>query len=137
MLADSIHSDFHGRVHKAMSKQLAQLLEPHRPLFIEEPLLPGHPNELKDLYNKTTIPIAVSLHESFKCSIDHTVAERDSSESGCSPARTFDRTLSLAASTSSSLTVSRPATPGAGTKLSSCSRPRGRYLGDEEDRDHG
>lgn len=54
-----IHSDFHGRVHKAMAKQLAQLLEPHRPLFIEEPLLPGHPNELKDLYNKTTIPIAV------------------------------------------------------------------------------
>jgi galactonate dehydratase len=44
-----------------MAKQLAQLLEPHRPLFIEEPLLPGHPNELKDLYNKTTIPIAVSL----------------------------------------------------------------------------
>ena len=56
-----IYSDFHGRVHKAMAKQLAQLLEPHRPLFIEEPLLPGHPNELKDLYNKTTIPIAVSL----------------------------------------------------------------------------
>jgi len=51
--------DFHGRVHKAMAKQLAQLLEPHRPLFIEEPLLPGHPNELKDLYNKTTIPIAL------------------------------------------------------------------------------
>jgi len=44
-----------------MAKQLAQLLEPHRPLFIEEPLLPGHVNELKDLYNKTTIPIAVSL----------------------------------------------------------------------------
>jgi galactonate dehydratase len=43
-----------------MAKQLAQLLEPHRPLFIEEPLLPGHVNELKDLYNKTTIPIAVS-----------------------------------------------------------------------------
>lgn len=42
-----------------MAKQLAQLLEPHRPLFIEEPLLPGHVNELKDLYNKTTIPIAV------------------------------------------------------------------------------
>lgn len=45
-----------------MAKQLAQLLEPHRPLFIEEPLLPGHVNELKDLYNKTTIPIAVSAH---------------------------------------------------------------------------
>lgn len=52
--------DFHGRVHKAMAKQLAQALEPHRPLFIEEPLLPGYVNEMKDLYNKTTIPIAVS-----------------------------------------------------------------------------
>ena len=52
--------DFHGRVHKPMAKQLAKLLEPHRPLFIEEPLLPGYPNEMKDLYNKTSIPIAVS-----------------------------------------------------------------------------
>ena len=51
--------DFHGRLHKPMAKQLAQLLEPHRPLFIEEPLLPGHPKEMKDLYNKTTIPIAL------------------------------------------------------------------------------
>jgi len=51
-----------------MAKQLAQLLEPHRPLFIEEPLLPGHVNELKDLYNKTTIPIAVSTHrELLRC----------------------------------------------------------------------
>lgn len=43
-----------------MAKQLAAGLEPHRPFFIEEPLLPGHVNELKDLYNKTNIPIAVS-----------------------------------------------------------------------------
>ncbi|KIR53419.1 galactonate dehydratase [Cryptococcus gattii Ru294] len=51
--------DFHGRVHKGMAKQLAAGLEPHRPFFIEEPLLPGHVNELKDLYNKTNIPIAL------------------------------------------------------------------------------
>lgn len=57
--------DFHGRVHKAMAKQLAQQLEPHRPLFIEEPLLPGLINEMKDLYNKTSIPIAVSIPHSF------------------------------------------------------------------------
>lgn len=50
-----------------MAKQLAQLLEPHRPLFIEEPLLPGHVNELKDLYNKTSIPIAVSHHRFDTC----------------------------------------------------------------------
>lgn len=34
--------DFHGRVHKPMAKQLARALEPHRPLFIEEPLLSEH-----------------------------------------------------------------------------------------------
>lgn len=27
--------DFHGRVHKGMAKQLAKLLEPYQPLFIE------------------------------------------------------------------------------------------------------
>jgi galactonate dehydratase len=27
--------DFHGRLHKGMAKQLAKLLEPHQPLFIE------------------------------------------------------------------------------------------------------
>ncbi|ORX35417.1 putative mandelate racemase/muconate lactonizing enzyme [Kockovaella imperatae] len=51
--------DFHGRLHKPMAKQLAKLLEPHRPLFIEEPLLPGYPNETKDLYNQISIPIAL------------------------------------------------------------------------------
>jgi galactonate dehydratase len=51
--------DFHGRVHKPMAKQLARLLEPHQPLFIEEPLLPGHIEELKKLYQQTTIPIAL------------------------------------------------------------------------------
>jgi galactonate dehydratase len=27
--------DFHGRLHKAMAKQLAKMLEPYGPLFIE------------------------------------------------------------------------------------------------------
>lgn len=27
--------DFHGRLHKGMAKQLAKLLEPHQPMFIE------------------------------------------------------------------------------------------------------
>ncbi|KAI5474652.1 hypothetical protein MNV49_002696 [Pseudohyphozyma bogoriensis] len=51
--------DFHGRVHKTLAKQLARALEPHKPLFIEEPLLPGHVEELKKLYAQTTIPIAL------------------------------------------------------------------------------
>ena len=50
--------DFHGRLHKPMAKQLAKLLEPHAPLFIEEPLLMEHPEALKDLAQHTTIPIA-------------------------------------------------------------------------------
>lgn len=50
--------DFHGRLHKPMAKQLAKLLEPHRPLFIEEPLLCEHPEGYKQLAGLTTIPIA-------------------------------------------------------------------------------
>ncbi|KAJ8100174.1 enolase C-terminal domain-like protein [Lipomyces tetrasporus] len=51
--------DFHGRVHKTMAKQLARMLEPYQPLFIEEPLLPGHIEELTKLYQQTTTPIAL------------------------------------------------------------------------------
>jgi galactonate dehydratase len=51
--------DFHGRLHKPMAKQLARMLEPHFPLFIEEPLLPGHVDELQKLYQQTSIPIAL------------------------------------------------------------------------------
>jgi len=51
--------DFHGRLHKPMAKQLAKLLEPHRPLFIEEPLLVEHPEALKQLSDQTSIPIAL------------------------------------------------------------------------------
>jgi galactonate dehydratase len=34
--------DFHGRFHRGMAKQMASLLEPHRPLFNEETLLSEH-----------------------------------------------------------------------------------------------
>ncbi|GHJ84789.1 hypothetical protein NliqN6_1191 [Naganishia liquefaciens] len=51
--------DFHGRVHKTLAKQLAAALEPHKPLFIEEPLLPGQVPEMEKLYRKTNIPIAL------------------------------------------------------------------------------
>ena len=53
--------DFHGRVRKPMAKQLIKLLEPHRPLFVEEPLLPGLVGELADLYQGTSVPIAVGV----------------------------------------------------------------------------
>jgi len=51
--------DFHGRVHKPMARQLAALLEPLRPLFIEEPLLSEQPEGLRQLAAQTSIPIAL------------------------------------------------------------------------------
>ncbi|HTM81621.1 galactonate dehydratase [Asticcacaulis sp.] len=51
--------DFHGRLHKPMAKQLAHILEPLRPLFIEEPLLSEHPEAIKQLSLLTNIPIAM------------------------------------------------------------------------------
>lgn len=50
--------DFHGRVHKAMAKQLAKELEPYKPMFIEEPVLPENNEALVELARHTTIPIA-------------------------------------------------------------------------------
>jgi galactonate dehydratase len=50
--------DFHGRVHRAMTKRLVRALEPHAPLFIEEPVLPEHPEALREIARHTSIPIA-------------------------------------------------------------------------------
>ncbi len=50
--------DFHGRVHKGMSKVLAKALEPFRPMFYEEPVPPGHNETLRDLAHHTDVPIA-------------------------------------------------------------------------------
>lgn len=50
--------DFHGRVHKGVAKRLARDLEPFKPLFIEEPLLPENQEALAALQQHTSIPIA-------------------------------------------------------------------------------
>ena len=50
--------DFHGRVHKPMAKVLAKELEPYRPMFIEEPVLPENNEALREIAQHTTIPIA-------------------------------------------------------------------------------
>jgi galactonate dehydratase len=50
--------DFHGRVHKAMAKVLARELEPYRPMFIEEPVLPENNEALAEISAHTSIPIA-------------------------------------------------------------------------------
>lgn len=51
--------DFHGRVHKPMAKQLVAKLEPHDPLFVEEPLLSENIGGIKDIAAHTRCPIAL------------------------------------------------------------------------------
>jgi galactonate dehydratase len=50
--------DFHGRVHKPMAKILVKELEPFRPMFYEEPVLPENNEALKEISRHTHIPIA-------------------------------------------------------------------------------
>jgi galactonate dehydratase len=50
--------DFHGRVAKPMAERLASALEPHEPMFVEEPVLPEHNDALPEIAAHTTIPIA-------------------------------------------------------------------------------
>ncbi|KAF1827054.1 galactonate dehydratase [Dissoconium aciculare CBS 342.82] len=51
--------DFHGRVHKPMAKQLAKLLEPERPLFLEEPLLSENIEGIAEVSRHVSTPIAL------------------------------------------------------------------------------
>ncbi|WP_321300453.1 galactonate dehydratase [uncultured Sphaerochaeta sp.] len=50
--------DFHGRVHKTMALQLMKEIEPYNVLFVEEPVLPWNEDDLIQLHNVSTIPIA-------------------------------------------------------------------------------
>ncbi|MGW3111549.1 galactonate dehydratase [Streptomyces sp. NPDC001091] len=50
--------DFHGRTSPALAKQLARALEPLRPMFIEEPLLPELTSQYGDFTASTSIPVA-------------------------------------------------------------------------------
>ncbi|CAH0343839.1 galactonate dehydratase [Bacillus sp. CECT 9360] len=50
--------DFHGRIHKTMAKIIVKELEPYRPMFIEEPVLPENNEALKEIARHTTCPIA-------------------------------------------------------------------------------
>lgn len=50
--------DFHGRVHKPMTKILIKELEYFRPMFIEEPVLSENNELLKNIASQTSIPIA-------------------------------------------------------------------------------
>jgi galactonate dehydratase len=50
--------DFHGRVHKSMAKVLMKELDPFKPMFIEEPVLPENNEALAELSKHTSVPIA-------------------------------------------------------------------------------
>lgn len=50
--------DFHGRVHKPLARVLAKALEPYRPMFIEEPVLPENNEALREIAQSVSIPIA-------------------------------------------------------------------------------
>ena len=50
--------DFHGRVHKGSARVLARELEPIKPLFIEEPVLPENNEALAEIRAVCAIPIA-------------------------------------------------------------------------------
>ncbi|MBS1920516.1 MAG: galactonate dehydratase [Bacteroidetes bacterium] len=67
--------DFHGRVHKNISKRLMKELEEFSPMFYEEPLLPEHSKFFSELRNSTMVPIAagerLSGRESFRELIYH------------------------------------------------------------------
>lgn len=50
--------DFHGRVHRPMAKILAKELEPYRPMFIEEAVLPENNEALREIAKHVAVPIA-------------------------------------------------------------------------------
>ncbi len=50
--------DFHGRVSAPMAKVLLKELEPYRPLFVEEPVLPEFAEYYSKLADSTSIPLA-------------------------------------------------------------------------------
>ena len=50
--------DFHGRVAVPMAKQLLRGLEPYRPLFVEDPVLPEQAEQYPRLAEHTSIPLA-------------------------------------------------------------------------------
>jgi galactonate dehydratase len=50
--------DFHGRVSLPNARRLLPLLEPYRPLFVEEPLLPDERHQLRHLVSASPVPLA-------------------------------------------------------------------------------
>ncbi|TLS53634.1 galactonate dehydratase [Paenibacillus antri] len=66
--------DFHGRVHKGMAKALIKELEPYKPMFIEEPVLPENNEALLELARATTVPIATGERMFTRWDFKHALA---------------------------------------------------------------
>jgi len=66
--------DFHGRVHKGMAKALIKELEPFKPMFIEEPVLPENNEALLELARMTTVPIATGERMFTRWDFKHALA---------------------------------------------------------------
>src|SRR4051812_8592429 len=56
--AADVPAAVHGRLTFPDAKRLVKLLEPHQPMFIEEPVLPGNDDDLREIAASTSIPIA-------------------------------------------------------------------------------
>jgi galactonate dehydratase len=56
--ARDVAVDFHGRVSLANARRLLPLLEPYRPLFVEEPLLPDERHQLRHVVSASPVPLA-------------------------------------------------------------------------------
>lgn len=50
--------DFHGRLSPASARELCSLLEPLRPMFVEEPIVPELSSDFARICDSTVIPIA-------------------------------------------------------------------------------
>jgi len=50
--------DFHGRISKPMAAELIRRLEPYGLMFVDQPLLPEHSDQLGTFTERTTIPIS-------------------------------------------------------------------------------
>jgi galactonate dehydratase len=50
--------DFHGRFTLANARRIAPLLEPFRPLFLEEPVVPENSHLIGQLVRSTSVPVA-------------------------------------------------------------------------------
>ncbi|MEO3789496.1 galactonate dehydratase [Nonomuraea sp. B10E15] len=50
--------DLHGRFTLANARRLAPLLEPYRPLFIEEPVVPENSHLIGEFVRSTTVPVS-------------------------------------------------------------------------------